>query len=112
MNMRARKSIIKDGVLYINGQPDFCFSADYPYYRDHRADWAVQLSGIKKMGINYVSFYIPWRHHLPEDPLKSKGRFDFSGEKVAASLDKTRKSAIFNRTISQIRKEITPITSS
>ena len=66
MKLRAKASGIKDGALYLNGRPDFCFSADYPYYRDQRADWAVQLSAIKKMGINYVSFYIPWRHHLPE----------------------------------------------
>ncbi len=86
MKINTGKSIIKDGVLHLNGRPEFCFSADYPYYRDNRADWAVQLSAIKKMGIKYVSFYIPWRHHMPEDPLKSKGCFDFSGE-IQSSTD-------------------------
>ncbi|MDD5258557.1 MAG: beta-galactosidase [bacterium] len=80
MNRRAKKSVISDGVMQIDGQPDFCLSADYPYYRDYRADWAVKLSGIKKLGIKYVSFYIPWRHHLPRDPFAEKAQADFTGE--------------------------------
>ncbi len=70
---------ITQGVLYIEGKPTFVWSADYPYYRDQRADWPRQLDNLKKMNVNVVTFYIPWRHHAPADPLNGDGRYDFRG---------------------------------
>lgn len=45
---------------------------DYPYYRDAIEYWEKKIIQIKKLGINVVTFYIPWRHHLLED-----GSFNF-----------------------------------
>lgn len=69
----------RDGVLHVDGRPTFVWSADYPYYRDQRADWPRQLDSLKKMNVNVVTFYIPWRHHAPTDPLRAGGRYDFRG---------------------------------
>ncbi len=71
---------IKQGVLHIDGQPTFVWSADYPYYRDQRADWSRQLDNLKKMNVEIVTFYVSWRHHAPVDPLHGGGKYDFRGE--------------------------------
>lgn len=71
---------IKQGVLHVDGNPTFVWSADYPYYRDQRSDWPGQLDNLKKMNVNVVTFYIPWRHHAPTDPLHTGGKYDFRGE--------------------------------
>ncbi len=71
--------IIDHGVLKLDGQPKFVWSADYPYYRDQRADWSGQLDNLKRMNVHVVTFYIPWRHHAPADPLRAGGRHDFRG---------------------------------
>jgi len=71
---------IERGVLNINGHPTFVWSADYPYYRDERADWSRQLDNLKKMHVNVVTFYISWRHHAPKDPLLAGGKYDFRGD--------------------------------
>jgi len=76
----GQRVTIEDGILKIDGQPKFVWSADYPYYRDERADWAKQLDNLKKMNVNVVTFYIPWRHHAPIDPLHGDGIYDFRGE--------------------------------
>ena len=79
MKINSQRPRVKDGVLYLAGQPVFHLSADYPYYRDHKRDWAMQLNKIKQMGVDHVTFYIPWRHHLPADPLRTKIKPDFKG---------------------------------
>ena len=71
---------IENGTLIIDGKRTFVWSADYPYYRDQRSDWPKQLDNLKKMNVNVVTFYIPWRHHAPTDPLRAGGRYDFRGE--------------------------------
>ncbi|MFH0954038.1 MAG: beta-galactosidase [Verrucomicrobiota bacterium] len=71
---------IEEGVLHVDGKPTFAWTADYPYYRDQRADWSSQLDSLKKMNVNVVTFYIPWRHHAPKDPLRAGGIYDFSGQ--------------------------------
>ncbi|MDD4879230.1 MAG: beta-galactosidase [Candidatus Omnitrophica bacterium] len=68
---------IKDGILYIDDKPVFLNSADYPYYRDDPGNWDDRLKKIKMMGIDVVSFYVPWRHHV----IGSGGKYtvDFDG---------------------------------
>lgn len=76
----SSKTDIKQGVLNIDGKPVFVWSADYPYYRDQPSDWSAQLDNLKKMNVNVVTFYIPWRHHAPKDPRFGGGIYDFSGK--------------------------------
>ena len=75
-----RHVTFEQGTLKIDGKPVFVWSADYPYYRDERKDWGRQLDNLKKMNVNIVTFYIPWRHHAPKDPLRDGGTYDFRGE--------------------------------
>jgi beta-galactosidase len=67
---------IRDGIFYLNNRPELLVSADYPYYRDDPEDWPGQLDNIKKMGVNTVTFYTPWRHHSVKD-----GEYDFNGKR-------------------------------
>ncbi|MFH1368391.1 MAG: beta-galactosidase [Elusimicrobiota bacterium] len=70
-----KKSVeTREGVFYIDGKPQVLVTADYPYYRDDRNDWSGQLDNIKKMGVDTVTCYIPWRHHSTR-----RGEFDFTG---------------------------------
>lgn len=78
--------MMKEGAFVIDGKPAFLLSADYPYFRDNREDWSKQLDNLKKMNVNVITCYIPWRHHAPEDPIKGKGEYDFSG-KLKSSTD-------------------------
>jgi len=72
---------IKDGIFYINKKPVFMASADYPYYRDDPENWDDRLKKIKAAGIDTVTFYTPWRHHM----LKIDGKrvVDFDGRTQA-----------------------------
>lgn len=54
---------IQDGRVFRDGQQFLLVSADYPYYRDDRANWADRLQTLKSLGIQVVTAYIPWRHH-------------------------------------------------
>ena len=69
---------IKDGILYIDKKPVFSNSADYPYYRDDPKNWDDRLKKIKMAGIDIVSFYVPWRHHV----IRSRTGYtvDFDGK--------------------------------
>jgi beta-galactosidase len=58
---------IREGVFYLGGKPMFLVSADYPYYRDDAANWNDRLKKIKAAGIDAVTFYTPWRHHVLRD---------------------------------------------
>ncbi len=80
MSMKWQRSTIKDGALHLDGSPVFLLSADYPYYRDHKEDWEMQLTRIKECGVKYVTFYLPWRHHMPEDPMSGQVKYDFAGK--------------------------------
>ncbi len=72
---------IKDGIFYLNEKPVFVTSADYPYYRDDPENWDDRLKKIKAAGIDTVTFYTPWRHHM----LKIGGKrvVDFDGRTQA-----------------------------
>lgn len=69
---------IKEGIFYIDGKPRFLMSGDYPYYRDDPKNWDDRLKKIKDAGIDVVTFYIPWRHHM----LKQGDEYivDFEGK--------------------------------
>lgn len=52
-------------------------TADYPYYRDDAGNWDDRLKKIKKVGIDAVTFYTPWRHHARK--AGDKIELDFDG---------------------------------
>lgn len=72
--MRSVKT--QEGVFIKDGKPQILATADYPYYRDNRDDWSGQLDNLKKMGIEVVTCYIPWRHHSVR-----RNEFDFTGKR-------------------------------
>lgn len=74
-----RVAEIRDGVLYLDGKPYYFWSGDYPYYRDNRSEWSRVLDQLKAMNIKFITFYIPWRHHAPQDPVFGTGTYDFTG---------------------------------
>ena len=67
-----------DGVFYLNDDPLYLATTDYPYYRDDPMNWADRLEKIKAMGHDIITWYIPWRHH--EIIRDGNQLFDFSGE--------------------------------
>jgi len=69
---------IREGIAYFNGGRRFLNSADYPYFRDDRHNWADRLDKLKALGHEMVACYIPWRHH--EIEVGGIRRFDFTGE--------------------------------
>lgn len=66
---------IQDGVVFVDQKPMVFNSSDYPYYRDESTLWTEKLIALKKIGIQVISAYIPWRHHQI-DPAEKP---DFSG---------------------------------
>ena len=62
-----------------DGEPLFVIASDYQYYRDRREVWEDRLTKLKGLGVNVITFYTPWRHHLQFD----NGRiwYDFTGKK-------------------------------
>lgn len=71
------------GVLYLDDEPTFLLSGDYPYYRDDRENWRPRLRAIRNSGIRIVTTYVPWRHHAPRDPICANGSYDFEGSTQA-----------------------------
>ncbi len=62
-----RKGInIIEGKLFIDGKQRILISGDYPYYRDNILNWEKKIKKIKELGIDIITFYIPWRHHITE----------------------------------------------
>ncbi len=67
---------IHDGILYVDGRARPLNSADYPYYRDAPQSWKDRLQKLRDdCHVNVITFYIPWRHHQPEQG----GPLDFDG---------------------------------
>lgn len=60
--------------IKIHGETRFLVTAEFPYYRLSPKVWSERLDLVKDVGINIVTFYIPWNIHelLP-------GKFDFEG---------------------------------
>jgi beta-galactosidase len=67
----------RDGRFWRAGEPLFLIAADYPYFRDRRDNWLDRLRKQKATGINTITFYIPWRHHLRLD--RERRWYDFDG---------------------------------
>lgn len=76
---RADRIAVRRGVLHLDGQPRFLWSADYPYYRDDPANWRDRLRKLQEAGVHTVTSYVPWRHHAPVDPRRGGGAYDFDG---------------------------------
>ncbi len=74
------KLSVKDGVFYLEGKPIFMVSGDYPYYRCSPTNWEDRLLKMKAAGIDFVSFYIPWRHHFIKFDEKGNQICDFEGK--------------------------------
>lgn len=65
--MQEKGINILDGKLLIDGKPKILISGDYPYYRDNALNWEKKIIAIKELGIDIITFYIPWRHHINGD---------------------------------------------
>lgn len=68
----------QNGRFYKDGQPFFLIAADYPYFRDRRDHWRDRLEKQRAAGVNTITFYIPWRHHLQFD--NGRRWYDFTGK--------------------------------
>ncbi|MFP3989911.1 beta-galactosidase [Streptomyces sp. E11-3] len=51
---------------------------EYPYYRADPANWASNLRELRRLGVDVVSCYLPWRFH--ETGQGSGRSFDFTGK--------------------------------
>jgi beta-galactosidase len=67
----------RQGRFWKDGHPLFLIAADYPYFRDRRDNWEDRLRKQKACGVNTITFYIPWRHHLQWD--NGRRWYDFEG---------------------------------
>lgn len=76
--MKEHKIKFYDGKLYLNDEKMFLLSGDYPYYRDSKDLWDKKLKLIKELGINVITFYIPWIHHSKE--INGEVKYFFNGE--------------------------------
>jgi beta-galactosidase len=55
---------------------------EYPYYRDSVDRWLPKLRVMRRVGIDTVSMYVPWRHHERRlDTQSSEFRFDGPGNR-------------------------------
>lgn len=54
----------KNGRYYRDGKPYFVVASDYQYYRDRREHWRDRLEKLHASGVEVITFYTPWRHHL------------------------------------------------
>lgn len=66
-----------DGRYWKDGEPFFVIASDYQYYRDRRDNWEDRLTKLKASGVNVITFYTPWRHHLQYD--NGRRWYDFDG---------------------------------
>ncbi|MFA5336386.1 MAG: beta-galactosidase [Candidatus Omnitrophota bacterium] len=73
----TNKAEIRKGIFYLGKEPVFLITADYPYYRDNADNWDDRLGKIKDAGIDAVTFYTPWRHHMREEA--GVFTYDFDG---------------------------------
>ena len=70
---------VKEGIFYLDNKPIFMVSGDYPYYRDLVDNWEDRIIKMKRAGINFVTFYIPWRHHFIKFDKDGNQICDFNG---------------------------------
>lgn len=67
----------QNGRFYKDGKPFFVIASDYQYYRDRRDHWEDRLTKLKESGVELITFYTPWRHHLQMD--NGSRTYDFNG---------------------------------
>jgi beta-galactosidase len=65
-------------VLWLDGHPRLLLAGEYPYYRDDPQRWSAKLQVMREVGLEVVSFYVPWRHHELTDGIR---RFDRDGNR-------------------------------
>lgn len=66
------------GRYWKDGKPFFAIASDYQYYRDARANWQDRLEKLRDGGVDLITFYTPWRHHLQFE--EGGYWFDFEGK--------------------------------
>jgi len=67
----------RDGRYFRDGRPYFVVASDYQYYRDRRDHWRDRLEKLQQSGVEVITFYTPWRHHLQIQG--GEHTFDFDG---------------------------------
>lgn len=89
------KYAYQNGRVTKDGKPFFVIASDYQYYRDRPSNWEDRLTKLKNLGVNVITFYTPWRHHIQFD----NGRlwYDFTGE-----TKDSRDLVTFLKTIEQV----------
>jgi len=65
---------IREDGLYLHGKKTFLLTGEFPYYRLDPQKWEHRLDCVKKLGLEVLTFYVPWNFHEAED-----GNFDFDG---------------------------------
>ncbi len=67
----------RDGRFWDGARPYFVIASEYMYYRERRAHWIDRLAKLRSAGVNVITFYIPWRHHLRLE--EGRRTYDFTG---------------------------------
>ncbi len=75
---RTQGVTYRDGRFFRGDEPFFVVAAEYQYYRDRRANWLDRLEKLASSGVDTITFYVPWRHHLVVEG--ERRRYDFTGE--------------------------------
>lgn len=69
---------LRAGIAHTGGVAHAFTTWEYPYFRDDVDNWLPRLRQLQGLGAQYVSSYIPWRHHEPVDGT-GRLRYDFTG---------------------------------
>ena len=43
----------------------YLVSGEFPYYRMNAGQWKERLEKVRELGVEVLSFYVPWGHHAP-----------------------------------------------
>ncbi|MET3988070.1 beta-galactosidase [Streptomyces sp. PvR034] len=70
-----RRGRMGDALVPGAGRP--VIVGEYPYYRADPANWASNLRDLRRLGVDVVSCYLPWRFH--ETGEGAQRTFDFTG---------------------------------
>lgn len=68
----------RDGRFWKDGEPFFLVAAEYPYFRERPSNWDDRLTKLRDAGVNTITFYFCWRHHLREE--NGQRWYDFTGK--------------------------------
>jgi len=70
----AKTLSVKDGALFLGGEPFRLMAGSIHYFRVPEAYWEDRILKMKAMGCNTLETYTAWNLHEPE-----QGEFDFEG---------------------------------